>query len=285
MSAPHSSACPPHRKDAAFRSTRGSSSSSTRSSHSTTSRSAARRCARSRPCAASTRRQARRSAARAPPRAIRFPRSPRVLGGELQPFQWAGVRYALDARRAFLADEQGLGKTVEALAALEAAGAYPAIVVCPASLKLNWERETARWLPHRFGGGGRTGGRAVPPRGEITILNYEIVGAHRARTRPAGTAGDRHRRVALLQEPARQAHAGGAQAGRHDPAGRAAARADGHAGAQPRRGADRPAAGARTPGGLRHRARASRGSSARSSTACQRSACTGTCAGAASCGG
>ena len=42
-----------------------------------------------------------------------------------QPFQWAGVRYALDARRCFLADEQGLGKTVEALATLEADGAYP----------------------------------------------------------------------------------------------------------------------------------------------------------------
>ena len=71
------------------------------------------------------------------------------LGGELQPFQRAGVRYALEARRAFLADEQGLGKTVQALAALEADDAYPAIVVCPASLKLNWLRETAHWLPHR----------------------------------------------------------------------------------------------------------------------------------------
>ena len=30
-----------------------------------------------------------------------------VLGGELAPFQWAGVRYVLDARQAFLADEQG----------------------------------------------------------------------------------------------------------------------------------------------------------------------------------
>ena len=48
-----------------------------------------------------------------------------MLGGELAPFQWAGVRYALRARRAFLADEQGLGKTVEALAALEADDAYP----------------------------------------------------------------------------------------------------------------------------------------------------------------
>ncbi|MEA2198654.1 MAG: SWI/SNF-related matrix-associated actin-dependent regulator of chromatin subfamily A-like protein 1, partial [Solirubrobacteraceae bacterium] len=37
-----------------------------------------------------------------------------VLGGQLAPFQWAGVRYVLEARSAFLADEQGLGKTVEA---------------------------------------------------------------------------------------------------------------------------------------------------------------------------
>ena len=101
-----------------------------------------------------------------------------VLGGELAPFQWAGVRYALDARRTFIADEQGLGKTVEALAAIEADGAYPAIVVCPASLKLNWERETMKWLPHRevVVIDGRS---AVPPTGEITILNYEIVAAHR----------------------------------------------------------------------------------------------------------
>jgi len=101
-----------------------------------------------------------------------------VLGGELAPFQWAGVRYALDARRTFIADEQGLGKTVEALAAIEADGAYPAVVVCPASLKLNWERETAKWLPHRevVVIEGRS---AVAPTGEITILNYEIVAAHR----------------------------------------------------------------------------------------------------------
>ncbi len=71
------------------------------------------------------------------------------LGGELKPFQRAGVSYLLSQRRAFLADEQGLGKTIEALAALEADGAYPAVVVCPASLKLNWLRELERWLPGR----------------------------------------------------------------------------------------------------------------------------------------
>jgi SWI/SNF-related matrix-associated actin-dependent regulator 1 of chromatin subfamily A len=71
------------------------------------------------------------------------------LGGELKPFQRAGVAYLLEQRRAFLADEQGLGKTIEALATIEADGAYPAIVVCPASLKLNWMREIERWLPAR----------------------------------------------------------------------------------------------------------------------------------------
>jgi superfamily II DNA or RNA helicase len=115
-----------------------------------------------------------------------------VLGGELAPFQWAGVRYVLDARRAFLADEQGLGKTVEALAALEADQAYPAIVVCPGSMKLGWHREAQRWLPHRSVAvvEGRS---AVPPRGEITILNYEIVAAHRealSRERPRALVVD-----------------------------------------------------------------------------------------------
>ena len=135
-----------------------------------------------------------------------------VLGGELEPFQWAGVRYVLDARRAFLADEQGLGKTVEALAALEADGAFPAVVVCPASLKLNWQREAARWLPHR------TIARRRGPRERAAARRHhdpQLRDRRRAprRARAAPPARARRRRVALLQEPAGQAHAGGAPAG------------------------------------------------------------------------
>ncbi len=135
------------------------------------------------------------------------------LGGELKPFQRAGVSYLLAQRRAFLADEQGLGKTIEALAALQADGAFPAVVVCPASLKLNWLREIERWLPGRSAralagtgaagprslgsgptsGSGRTsdGGQPaglrtlagpVPTHGsgapaDITVVNYDIVAA------------------------------------------------------------------------------------------------------------
>jgi SNF2 family DNA or RNA helicase len=100
------------------------------------------------------------------------------LGGELRPFQRAGVAYVLDARRTFLADEQGLGKTVQALAALEADDAYPAVVVCPASLKLNWRREIEHWLPHRSVTvvSGTSGN---PAAADIVVINYEIVAAHR----------------------------------------------------------------------------------------------------------
>jgi len=102
-----------------------------------------------------------------------------ALGGTLEPFQRAGVAYALAQRRTFLADEQGLGKTVEALAALEADGAYPAVVVCPASVKLNWEREAAHWLPHRAVAvlHGRAPDDAAD-HADIVVLNYEILDAH-----------------------------------------------------------------------------------------------------------
>jgi SWI/SNF-related matrix-associated actin-dependent regulator 1 of chromatin subfamily A len=101
---------------------------------------------------------------------------PPTLGGELKPFQRAGVQYLLSQRRAFLADEQGLGKTIEALATLEADGAYPAIVVCPASLKLNWLAELKRWLPGRSAQA-LTGTRSDAPieRADVTVVNYDIV--------------------------------------------------------------------------------------------------------------
>jgi SWI/SNF-related matrix-associated actin-dependent regulator of chromatin subfamily A-like protein 1 len=96
------------------------------------------------------------------------------LGGELKPFQRAGVEYLLKQRRSFLADEQGLGKTVEALATIEADGAYPAIVVCPASLKLNWMREIERWLPARSAQM-LDGNRGTVPTVDLTVVNYDIV--------------------------------------------------------------------------------------------------------------
>ena len=104
------------------------------------------------------------------------------LGGELHPFQRAGVRYALERRRTFIADEQGLGKTVQALATLEKDGAFPAIVLCPASMKLTWERESRHWLPNRSVAvlEGRADETWTPKAedAEILVLNYDILEAH-----------------------------------------------------------------------------------------------------------
>jgi SWI/SNF-related matrix-associated actin-dependent regulator 1 of chromatin subfamily A len=68
------------------------------------------------------------------------------LGGELMPFQRAGVKYAVAQRRTFIADEPGLGKTIQALAFLRKTDAFPAVVVCPASVKAVWKREAGIWL-------------------------------------------------------------------------------------------------------------------------------------------
>lgn len=83
-----------------------------------------------------------------------------TLNGKLLGYQRAGVAYASHARRVFIADEMGLGKTIQAMATLESlhllsetedtAPCYPAVVVCPSSLVLNWKKEYNRFFPERI---------------------------------------------------------------------------------------------------------------------------------------
>ena len=96
------------------------------------------------------------------------------LGGELMPFQRAGVSYAATNGSVLIGDEMGLGKTVQALATLALRDAFPALVVVPAVVKLNWERETEKWLPGRSVQilSGRT---ASPTTADIVIVNYDIL--------------------------------------------------------------------------------------------------------------
>ena len=61
----------------------------------------------------------------------------------LEPYEYQkqGIAYALDKKRCIMGDEPGLGKTAQAIGTICASGAFPALVVCPASLKVNWQRE------------------------------------------------------------------------------------------------------------------------------------------------
>lgn len=104
------------------------------------------------------------------------PQKPLVIPGlsaTLRSYQEEGVRYLATKRKVLLADEMGLGKTLQTLAAVEHVGAYPAVVVCPSSLKLNWADEAQRWLPHRKVQVLR-GNKVGPIGGDIIVLNYEI---------------------------------------------------------------------------------------------------------------
>lgn len=59
----------------------------------------------------------------------------------LFPFQAKGVAYTLDKKKVIIGDQPGLGKTTQAIAAIVAATAFPCLIICPSSLKINWQRE------------------------------------------------------------------------------------------------------------------------------------------------
>lgn len=60
-------------------------------------------------------------------------------------FQLAGVEYHLQRRNALFGDSPGLGKTIQAILLSNAMESRSNLVVCPASLRLNWEREIWKW--------------------------------------------------------------------------------------------------------------------------------------------
>lgn len=74
------------------------------------------------------------------------------LPAPLRGYQWEGISFLTRSNAALLADEMGLGKTVQAAVALQLTLRLTkfdrALIVVPASLKLNWQRELARWAPN-----------------------------------------------------------------------------------------------------------------------------------------
>ncbi|MCI7615138.1 MAG: DEAD/DEAH box helicase [Bacteroidales bacterium] len=56
-------------------------------------------------------------------------------------YQKEGILFGLDRRRLLIGDEPGLGKTLQSIGIVDTANAYPCLVICPSSLKINWQRE------------------------------------------------------------------------------------------------------------------------------------------------
>ncbi len=98
-----------------------------------------------------------------------------ALEAKLRPYQRRGVEYMLDRRRVLLADSMGLGKSLQALVAVEKAAAYPCVIVCPSAVKLGWQREVLKWTPWRSVQV-IDKGRDRLRRCDITVLNPELLG-------------------------------------------------------------------------------------------------------------
>jgi superfamily II DNA or RNA helicase len=98
----------------------------------------------------------------------------------LRGYQAFGAKFALAQGRSFLGDEMGLGKTIEALAAmchLRAEGATHFLVVCPASVLINWAHEIrshSALTAYRLHGIDRDRNhRAWQLRGGVAVTTYE----------------------------------------------------------------------------------------------------------------
>lgn len=105
---------------------------------------------------------------------------PRPSGMEFFPFQKAGVAFGITRPHCLIADEPGLGKTCQSLGIVNCdPTARRVLIVCPASLKLNWLKECRMWLARK-----RTifvaDSKVFPELADgVIIINYDVLIKHR----------------------------------------------------------------------------------------------------------
>jgi SNF2-related domain len=105
-----------------------------------------------------------------------------LLRVNLRAYQEFGAKYAITKERVLIGDEMGLGKTIQALAAaahLAAHGQGRVLVVCPAAVLINWERETRRHTAldaHVVHGADRDHAlRRWHDRGGVAITTFDVL--------------------------------------------------------------------------------------------------------------
>lgn len=102
-------------------------------------------------------------------------------GLNYKPFQREAIEQIITRKKILLADEPGLGKTIQAIGAINnTPNINRVLIVCPASVKLNWERELQIWLTKFYNINilyGKAPVELTSP--EIIIVNYDILYCHR----------------------------------------------------------------------------------------------------------
>lgn len=97
---------------------------------------------------------------------------PSPTGLKYLPFQKAGIDFINQQKNVLVADEMGLGKTIQAIGYINLnSDVKTVLVICPASLKINWKQELEKWLVRPFKIDILNGEGIA----DITITNYESV--------------------------------------------------------------------------------------------------------------
>lgn len=95
------------------------------------------------------------------PRGVADPKLLGLLKVPLYAYQAEGALFAVRAGRALIGDDMGLGKTIQAIAAMEILarhfGVSKVLVICPTSLKYQWQSEIMRFS----GRGGENAARVI----------------------------------------------------------------------------------------------------------------------------
>ncbi|MEI7599367.1 MAG: DEAD/DEAH box helicase [Aestuariivirga sp.] len=100
------------------------------------------------------------------PQGAADPKMTNLLKVPLYPYQAEGALFAVRAGRALIGDDMGLGKTIQAVAAAEILarhfGTSKVLVICPTSLKYQWQSEIMRYSGRQGENAARVlaGGRA-----------------------------------------------------------------------------------------------------------------------------
>jgi SWI/SNF-related matrix-associated actin-dependent regulator 1 of chromatin subfamily A len=96
---------------------------------------------------------------------------------ELWPFQKADIEYALRRKNTLVGDQPGLGKTPIAICFANEIAAKRVLVICPASIRLQWMKRIQEWTTMGWGYYIHTitsGQRGVHPNAAWTICSYEL---------------------------------------------------------------------------------------------------------------
>lgn len=102
-------------------------------------------------------------------------------------YQLEGISYMINHGNCINGDGCGLGKTGQSICVAELLDVFPLLVICPASVKYNWQKEWAEWNPARRVGVVDTHkkkGLDEVWKNDVVVINYDILGERNGNDKP-----------------------------------------------------------------------------------------------------